>query len=387
MKKLIEFLFDISIIFINSTHASLLIFYLFACYFFEMNNQTSTNWFEMMENDDQLDCGALDYDLHNHCESPNICPAISCPTVAGLCGASVQTLHRCPQALLEDMMLASYPPTTVPIMVKRKQKRAVTSAVVAIESVPIVAATESMPVATTPETVPVVITKSAPVVATPEPVLVPAWRPTRGRSMSQTAPSQASVPIAVPVPWRSNARGHSQSITSASTSVLAGLDMTPASMPTCGTAHGRRLSCGPSRPNIQMAPQQHQQVRAFLQTRSSSQTRVPPPQHAMAFAPAHNNWQAPIAPMSAQWSAMSVVHGNEVTPVIHGIRYCWNVARCSGRNTNAYGPEDWCGKCSRIAKATIDKYPTVCDHCRVLIEMKCDDVVGCPRIKSTRTCR
>ena len=34
-------------------------------------------------------------------------------TVAGLCGASVQTLHRCPQALLEDMMLASYPPTTV----------------------------------------------------------------------------------------------------------------------------------------------------------------------------------------------------------------------------------------------------------------------------------
>ena len=33
--------------------------------------------------------------------------------VAGLCGASVQTLHRCPQALLEDMMLASYPPTTV----------------------------------------------------------------------------------------------------------------------------------------------------------------------------------------------------------------------------------------------------------------------------------
>ena len=34
-------------------------------------------------------------------------------TVAGLCGASEQTLHRCPQALLEDMMQASYPPTTV----------------------------------------------------------------------------------------------------------------------------------------------------------------------------------------------------------------------------------------------------------------------------------
>jgi len=33
-------------------------------------------------------------------------------TVAGLCGASEQTLHRCPQALLEDMMQASYPPTT-----------------------------------------------------------------------------------------------------------------------------------------------------------------------------------------------------------------------------------------------------------------------------------
>ena len=33
--------------------------------------------------------------------------------VAGLCGASEQTLHRCPQALLEDMMQASYPPTTV----------------------------------------------------------------------------------------------------------------------------------------------------------------------------------------------------------------------------------------------------------------------------------